>query len=447
MTTQSAPNSCQAKPCRKFSLDSAAQWPGLSAWLEGRAAPAGNVESTVAEMIAKVREQGDSALLEYSRKFDCPDLKPPLVVSKSAIEAAGASVSPADMANIRAAADNIREFHEAQKQRSWFMTRADGTILGQQVLPVDCVGLYVPGGRGGNTPLLSSLLMNAIPALVAGVRRIAVCTPPRSDGSVNQHILAAAWLLGIDEIYRVGGAWSIAALAYGTESIAPVDVIAGPGNIFVATAKRLVQGRVGIDMIAGPSEVLVIADSSADPACVAADMLSQAEHDPLASAICLTDDGGLAAALPAELERQCQCLPKAEIAARALADWGAVVQVPDLETAAEVANLVAPEHLELATSDPWRLLPLIRNAGAVFMGHHSPEPVGDYFAGPNHVLPTLGTARFSSALSVETFCKKTSIIAASEDFVKKHGAAIAALARLEDLEAHARSVEIRQNGK
>lgn len=446
-STRSAQNTCQPCPCRTFSLDSANQWPELSAWLKGRAAPAGNVEATVEEMIARVHNDGDAALFEYTRKFDCPDLKPPLAIDKSSIEAACASVATADMENIRAAAANIREFHEAQKQRSWFMTRPDGTILGQQVSPVDRVGLYVPGGRGGNTPLLSSLLMNAIPAQVAGVRRIAVCTPPRSDGSVNQHILAAAHLLGIDEIYRVGGAWSIAALAHGTESIAPVDVIAGPGNIFVATAKRLVQGQVGIDMIAGPSEVLVIADSSADPACVAADMLSQAEHDPLASAICLTDDCDLATALARELEWQCQKLPKAEIAARSLSDWGAIVKVQNLEMAADVANQVAPEHLELAISEPWLLLPKIRNAGAVFLGHHSPEPVGDYFAGPNHVLPTLGTARFSSALSVETFCKKTSIIATSQEFVKKHGEAIAALARLEDLEAHARSVEIRLCGK
>ncbi|MFT4302260.1 MAG: histidinol dehydrogenase, partial [Desulfovibrio sp.] len=311
------------------------------------------------------------------------------------------------------------------------------------VLPMDAAGLYVPGGQGGNTPLISSLLMCAIPAQVAGVPRLAICTPPRKDGSVNPHILAAAHLLDIEEVYRVGGAWSIAALASGTESIAPVDVIAGPGNIFVTTAKRLVQGMVGIDMIAGPSEVLILADSSANPAWIAADMLSQAEHDTLASAICVTDDPRLAENVRQELDKQCMALPRATTAARSLEEWGAIVVTPNLSVAIAVANMVAPEHLEICTRDPWAVLPYIRHAGAVFMGQHSPEAVGDYFAGPNHVLPTLGTARFSSALSVQTFCKKTSIVAASSTFLQQNMQAIAALARMEGLEAHARSVEAR----
>ena len=255
--------------------------------------------------------------------------------------------------------------------------------------------------------------------------------------------LAAAHLLDIDEVYAVGSAWAIAALAYGTQSIAPVDVIAGPGNIFVTTAKRLVQGRVGIDMIAGPSEVLVLADSSANPAWVAADMLSQAEHDAMASAMCITDNQSVAEAVLRELEAQLRSLPRADLARQSLRDWGAVVVAPTMRLAIALTNRAAPEHLELAVRDPWAVLPHIRHAGAVFMGHSAPEAVGDYYAGPNHVLPTMGTARFSSALSVQTFCKKSSIVAISPDFIQRHGAAIARLARLEGLEAHARSIETR----
>ena len=396
------------------------------------------------EILANVREKGDEALIDYTRRFDCPEFAAPLRVSEQDIAWAAASISPEHREQISEAAHNIRTFHKEQLEKSWFQTRPDGSILGQRVLPVDRVGLYVPGGQGGNTPLLSSMLMNAIPALVAGVPRVAVCTPPRKDGTINPHILAAAHLLDIDEIYRVGGAWSIGAMAYGTQSIDPVDVIAGPGNIYVATAKRLVQGTVGIDMVAGPSEVLVVADSSARPHWLAADMLSQAEHDMLASAILLTDDITLAEQVQQELEKQCSQLPKAQIASKSLMDWGAIVVVPNIMTAVAIANRVAPEHLELCVRDPWALLPHIRHAGAIFMGQHSPEPVGDYFAGPNHVLPTLRTARFSSALSVQNFCKKNP---ASWPLRRpscwKNAPAIASLARLEGLEAHARSVEIR----
>ncbi len=431
--------------CRILTLQNEQEWPKAAQWLQGRSNPGDGVENAVRDILAAVRGKGDEALVDFTRRFDCPDFAPPLRVSEQEIARAAASVSVESREQISGAAANIRAFHEAQLEKSWFLTRPDGSILGQRVLPVDAVGLYVPGGQGGNTPLVSSLLMNAIPAQVAGVPRLAVCTPPRKDGSVNPHILAAAHLLDIDEVYRVGGAWSIAALAYGTQSLPPVDVIAGPGNIYVTTAKRLVQGTVGIDMIAGPSEVLVLADSSANVSWIAADMLSQAEHDPLASAICVTDDPRLAESLQQELDNQYVSLPRAQIAGRSLMDWGAIVVVPNLSVAVAVANRVAPEHLEICTRDPWAVLPHIRHAGAVFMGQHSPEAVGDYYAGPNHVLPTLGTARFSSALSVQTFCKKTSIVAASSAFLLQNAPSIAALARLEGLEAHARSVEARRH--
>ncbi|MEG6591879.1 histidinol dehydrogenase [Desulfovibrio sp. 1188_IL3213] len=429
--------------CRTLTLHNEQEWPKLAQWLQGRNNPGDGVESAVRDIIAAVREKGDEALVEYTRNFDCPDFAPPLLVSEQEIARAAASVSIENREIISQAATHIRSFHEAQTEKSWFTTRPDGSILGQHVLPVDAAGLYVPGGQGGNTPLISSLLMTAIPAQVAGVPRLAICTPPRKDGSVNPHILAAAHLLDIEEVYRVGGAWSVAGMAYGTESMAPVDVIAGPGNIFVTTAKRLVQGTVGIDMIAGPSEVLILADSSANAEWLAADMLSQAEHDTLASAICVTDDQRLADNLWQELTKQCAALPRATTAARSLEDWGAIVVTPNLSVAVAVANMVAPEHLEICTRDPWAVLPHIRHAGAIFMGQHSPEAVGDYFAGPNHVLPTLGTARFSSALSVQTFCKRTSIVATSPAFLQQNMQSIAALARMEGLEAHARSVEAR----
>ncbi len=430
--------------CRIINLQSDKDWAKAGQWLEERAHPGGgDVEGHVREIIANVRSRGDAALIDYTARFDCPGFAGPIRVKPQDIARAAATVPAEDRECIAQAAGNIRAFHEQQKEKSWFTTRPDGSILGQMVNPVGRVGLYVPGGKGGNTPLVSSFLMNAIPALVAGVPEIAVCTPCRNDGTINPVILAAAHLLDISEVYCVGGAWAVAAMAYGTQTMDPVDVIAGPGNIFVTTAKRLVQGTVGIDMIAGPSEVCVVADGSADVKWLAADMLSQAEHDPLASAICIVFDQHLADALQTELEEQCAKLPRSAIAGRSLMDWGAIVVVPNLSCALAVANRIAPEHLELSLRDPWGALPYVKNAGAVFMGHYSPEPVGDYFAGPNHVLPTLGTARFSSALSVQTFCKKTSIVATSREFVSESRQAIAALARLEGLEAHARSVEIR----
>ena len=430
--------------CRFLSLTSEALWPELLQMLADRGNPDQSVEADVRAMLDAVRKDGDAAVLGYVRRFDCPAMQPPLRVSPEAPEQAAESLPSESLDCIRQAADNIRAFHEAQKDRSWFLTRDDGTILGQKISPVDRAGLYVPGGRGGDTPLISSLLLTAIPAQVAGVSEIAVVTPPRADGTLNPHILAAAHLLGIREIYRMGGAWAIGALAYGTESVSPVDVIAGPGNIWVTTAKRLVQGQVAIDMIAGPSEVLILADASANPAWIAADMLSQAEHDALASAICLTDDEALARAVLDELDRQSAALPRADIVRKSLADWSAVVLTPDMDAAVALANRVAPEHLEVLTADPWALLPRIRHAGAAFLGPYSPEPLGDYFAGPNHVLPTLGTARFSSALSVQTFCKRTSVIAASRAFAAASADAVARLARMERLEAHARSMECRK---
>ena len=424
-------------------LPTSADWPALLNMLARRHNPDLKVEQDVTAILDAVRRDGDAALVSHTRRFDCPDFAPPLRLSPQTIRAAVTTVRPDDMDALREAADNIRAFHQAQKQESWFLTRPDGTLLGQKTDPVDRAGLYVPGGLGGNTPLISTLLMTALPAQVAGVGSLAVVTPPRKDGTVNPYILAAAHLLGIDEVYRVGGAWAVAALAFGTESIPAVDVIAGPGNIWVTTAKRLVQGQVGIDMLAGPSEVLILADSTANPAWIAADMLSQAEHDSLASALCLTTDPALADRVLAELSAQCALLPRAELAEKALDDWGAVAVVPHMDDALALANRIAPEHLELMTGDPWSLLPHIRHAGAVFMGHHTPEALGDYFAGPNHVLPTLGTARFSSALSVQTFTKRTSVIAASPEFSARACASVARLARLEALEAHARSMESR----
>lgn len=431
--------------CRLLHINAENDWIRESRWLKKRNEADGSIENSVRQMLRDVRDDGDSALISYTKKFDCPDFSPPLRVPANDIARAAVLLPVEHRECIGDAAANIRSFHEAQLEKSWFTTHPDGSILGQMVRPVDAVGLYVPGGKGGDTPLVSSLLMNAIPAQVAGVPRLAICTPPRADGSISPTVLAAAHLLDIEEVYRVGGAWSIAALAYGTESIKKVDVIAGPGNIYVSMAKRLLQGQVGIDMVAGPSEVLVLADSSATPAWVAADMLSQAEHDALASAICVTTDLAFANSILEQLETQCSGLTRAQIAKKSLNDWGAIIVTPSMKLAVTIANEIAPEHMEICVRDPWSLLPAIKHAGAIFLGQHSPEAVGDYYAGPNHVLPTMGTARFSSALSVQTFCKKTSIICTSPDFLSRNHQHIAILARMECLEAHARSVEIRNS--
>jgi len=431
-------------PCRTLEYSTGKDWPAIEKWMDLRKDPDTKVDTIVHDILASVKEHGDKTLVEYTCKFDCKNFTADMLrVSVQAIKASLDEIPDSDIAILEEAISRVRNFHLNQKEKSWWTTAEDGTILGQMVRPVDRVGLYVPGGQGGETPLISSLIMNAIPAQVAGVPSIGVTSPPRQDGTLNPYILATAALLGLDEVYLSGSAWAIGALAYGTETIAPCDVIAGPGNIFVATAKSQLIGHVGIDMVAGPSEIAILADSTANPAWLAADMLSQAEHDPLAAALLVTPDTELAEVVKAELKTQCAALPRGEIAAKSLEDWGAIITVPDMETATELVNLLAAEHLELSVEDPWALLGSIRHAGAIFMGHNSPEPVGDYFAGPNHVLPTLRTVRFSSALSVQNFCKKSSVIAASPGYVSEHGNKIARLARLEGLEAHARSVECR----
>ena len=429
--------------CRILHLQSEQEWVKASQWLDGRFNPGDSVEGSVREILANVREKGDEALIDYTRRFDCPEFAAPLRVSEQDIAWAAASISPEHREQISEAAHNIRTFHKEQLEKSWFQTRPDGSILGQRVLPVDRVGLYVPGGQGGNTPLLSSMLMNAIPALVAGVPRVAVCTPPRKDGTINPHILAAAHLLDIDEIYRVGGAWSIGAMAYGTQSIPAVDKIVGPGNIYVATAKRKVFGKVGIDMIAGPSEILVLADGGCDPAWVAADLLSQAEHDRLASPVLVTDSAELAKAVQAELEVQIPQLPRAAIARASVDDNGKIIVCSDLRKAIEACNIIAPEHLEVCVDDPFSVLNEIKNAGSIFLGRNVPEALGDYFAGPNHTLPTSGTARFSSPLGVDDFVKKSSFIYYTREALGEVQGRIANFAEHEGLHAHARSVTIR----
>jgi len=401
-------------------------------------------ERAVIEIIQAVQNEGDAALLRYTHQFDSPEITLENIrVSEKEMKKGATEVDPDFTALLQRAKNNISCYHEAQQRYSWFLPKEDGSVIGQMVRPVAAAGLYIPGGRGGETPLISSLLMNAIPAIIAGVDRMQVVTPPRQDGSINPYLLATAQLLGIKNIFKVGSAWAIAALAFGTETIPAVDVIVGPGNIYVTLAKKILSDRVGIDLIAGPSEILVIADSSADPRHVAADILSQAEHDPMASGLMLTTDEALAHATRTSLEEQLAELPRRHIAEESLAAFGGLIVVPDLDTAVSLANQIAPEHLELLVAEPVKLLGKIQNAGAVFLGHNSPEPVGDYFAGPNHVLPTAGTARFASGLSVDHFVKNTSVISYSSEALQRDAADIMRLAELEGLHAHARSVGVR----
>ncbi len=398
----------------------------------------------VGRIIAAVRRRGDSALVEYSRRFDAPDLTAAdIQVSPEEIAAARGRVDGDFIQALDRAAGQIADFHRQQVGHSWIRTQRPGAFLGQLVNPVDAAGIYVPGGQEGKTPLVSSVLMGAIPARIAGVRRLAMATPPTRGGTVDPHLLVAADKAGVDAVYRVGSAWAIAALAYGTETIPAVEVIVGPGNVYVTLAKKLVAGTVGIDMIAGPSEILVIADRSAQPEFAAADLLSQAEHDPLASAVLLTDSVEVAKAVVAAVQAQLPHLARREIAAASLARYGAALVVPDIETAVALANRIAPEHLELQLAAPFDWVGRIRNAGAVFLGHFTPEPVGDYVAGPNHVLPTAGTARFSSALSVEHFTKKTSLIHYSRSALADEARDVIRLAETEGLGAHANAVRIR----
>lgn len=394
---------------------------------------------TVLDILENVKIRGDQALLDYTEKFDRVKLDS-LKVTEEEMGEAYKAIDEALVGYIREAAENIRNYHSRQVRQSWITTEADGTILGQKITPLDAVGVYVPGGTAAYP---SSVLMNVIPAQVAGVERIAMVSPPGKDGRLPAGVLVAANECGIKEIYKVGGAQAIGALAYGTKTIKAVDKITGPGNIFVALAKREVFGDVDIDMIAGPSEIVVLADENANPAYIAADLLSQAEHDRRASSVLVTPSMELAEKVSEEVEKQLESLPRVEIAAASIRDFGAIYVTETMEQAIAVVNELAPEHLEVMTADPIGIIGQIRHAGAIFLGENSSEPIGDYFAGPNHVLPTNGTARFSSPLNVDDFVKKSSIISYSKKAVQDNGYKIAALARLEGLEAHARAVEER----
>lgn len=398
----------------------------------------------VSAMVNDVRTRGDAAVVEYTRKFDAPEMTADLIrATEAEIDAAAEKVEPEFLSALKRAASQIEAFHRRQVRNSWISTDRNGVLLGQLSNPVDAAGIYVPGAKGGTTPLVSSVLMGAVPAAIAGVQRVVMVTPPMNDCSVNPHLLAAAREAGVNEIYKIGGAWAIAALAYGTETVAPVDVIAGPGNIYVTLAKKIVSGRVGIDMIAGPSEILVIADDTADPACIASDLLSQAEHDPLASAVMITSSDRVAGKVSREIDFQLDRLDRKDIAKRSLSDYGAIFTVDDLKTAMSLANRIAPEHLELQVQNPFDWLSYVRNAGAVFLGRYSPEPMGDYVAGPNHVLPTGGSARFSSALSVDCFVKQTSVIYYTKDAFLREAGDVIRLAETEGLSAHAGAVKNR----
>ena len=398
-----------------------------------------NVADAVSEIIKTVRAKGDEALFEYSRKFDKVELSS-LEVTKEEIENALSLVEPEFIEILREAKENIYAFHSRQVRNSFLISEKEGVIIGQKVIPIEKVGLYVPGGTAAYP---SSVLMNAIPAKIAGCDEIVMVTPPAKDGSVAPAILAAASVAGVDRIFKVGGAQAVAALAYGTESVPSVDKIVGPGNAYVAEAKKQVFGRVSIDMIAGPSEILVIADKDNDPVCVAADLLSQAEHDKNATAVLVTDSRELAAAVSLELERQIPMLSRAEIARASIDNNGKIIITEDIDEAIFVANGLAPEHLELCLDDPFKYLDKIKNAGSIFMGKYCPEALGDYFAGPNHTLPTSGTARFSSPLSVDDFVKKTQVSYYTKDALEAVAKKVEFFANKEGLGAHAKSAVIR----
>ena len=408
-----------------------------------RSVPKMNVESIVAEIIDNVKKNKDKALFEYCKKFDKANLSS-LVVSEEEINEALSSVEPEFLEILQRAAENIKKFHEKQKRNSFIINDEKGVITGQKIIPVDRAGLYVPGGTAAYP---STVLMDSIPAKLAGVREVVIVTPPNAEGKINPVILAAASVAGVDRIFKVGGAQAIAALAYGTETIPKVDKIVGPGNAFVAEAKKQVFGKVSIDMIAGPSEILIVADSKTDPAYAAADLLSQAEHDKLASAVLVTDSEDLAVAVSAELERQIPLLERAEIARASIDDNGKIIVADTLEKAIEIANEIAPEHLELCVDEPFDYLDSIRHAGSIFMGRNCPEALGDYFAGPNHTLPTSGTAKFSSPLSVDDFVKKTQYTYYTKEALSKVAADVAFFANKEGLTAHARSAVIRTEKK
>ncbi len=404
-----------------------------------RSVPKTDVAGTVAEIIKNVRENGDKALFEYCEKFDKAQLSS-LAVTKEEIDEALSLVEPEFLEILEKAAKNIRKFHSRQVRNSFIINDEDGIVIGQKIIPVDRAGLYVPGGTAAYP---STVLMDAIPAKIAGCREVVMVTPPTKDGKVNPVILAAAHVAGIDRIFKVGGAQAIAALAYGTQSIPKVDKIVGPGNAFVAEAKKQVFGIVSIDMIAGPSEILIVADGKSNPAYVAADLLSQAEHDKMASAVLVTDSAELARNVSTELEKQIPLLERREIARESIDVNGKIIVADTLDAAIEIANEIAPEHLELCVDNPFDKLDSIRHAGSIFMGRNCPEALGDYFAGPNHTLPTSGTAKFSSPLSVDDFIKKTQYTYYTKDALKKVAFDVAAFAKKEGLTAHAKSAVIR----
>ena len=402
--------------------------------------PTQAAEQAVREIIAEVRVGGDAALRRLTNKFDGHEN---LMVDPAEISSASGKIDPEVWKALQRAHDRIERFHRHQVSKSWQTTESSGEILGQLVRPLERVGIYVPGGKALYP---SSVLMNAIPARVAGVSEI-IMVSPAAPGGLHPLVLAAADLCGIRKIFQIGGAQAVAALAYGTESVPRVDKITGPGNIYVALAKKLVYGDVDIDMVAGPSEILIVSDGSGDPAWVAADLLSQAEHDEMASSMLVTTDEGFAARVFDELQARLVQLPRVTIARKSLEDHGAIIVVPDLDTAVDLANQMAPEHLELFVEQPWDLVEGIRHAGAVFMGYHTPEPLGDYLAGPNHVLPTGGSARFYSALSVDDFIKKISVLCFTPDALDSLGDDVVRLASCENLDAHAGSVAVRLNRK
>lgn len=404
-----------------------------------RSEPAVDVESIVADIIADVRLNGDKALYAYEKKFDGAELSS-LLVSAEELAEARASVEPEFLSILEKAAQNIRRFHERQVRNSFVITDKDGVVIGQRIIPVDRAGLYVPGGTAAYP---STVLMDSIPAKIAGCREVVMVTPPNREGRINPAILAAASVAGVDRIFKLGGAQAIAALAYGTESVPRVDKIVGPGNAFVAEAKKQVYGQVSIDMIAGPSEIMIVADEKTDPRYAAADLLSQAEHDKMASAVLVTDSMELALAVQAELEVQLPLLERYEIARASIDNNGKIIVTASIDEAVEIANALAPEHLELCVDDPFALLDQVRHAGSVFMGRNCPEALGDYFAGPNHTLPTSGTARFSSPLSVDDFIKKMQFTYYTREALARTAGDVAAFARKEGLGAHARSALIR----
>ncbi|MFI3618140.1 histidinol dehydrogenase [Enterococcus avium] len=399
-----------------------------------------DVSEVVKKIIERVQQDGDQALYQLIKEIDHVTLDT-LAVSESEIEVALKGVSPELLKVMEQAKENILSFHQKQVRQGFVSTEPNGVVMGQRIIPLARVGVYVPGGTAAYP---STVLMDVLPAKIAGVKKIVMMTPTDSEGNVPAAILAAASIAGVDEIYKVGGAHGVAALAYGTETIPKVDKIVGPGNIYVATAKRMVYGEVDIDMIAGPSDVLIVADHSANPRWIAADLLAQAEHDTLAQAILVTTEETLIEKVQSELEQQLAVLPRKEIAGAAIENTGKIILVKDLEEAISIANQIAPEHLELSVSEPFALLGRVENAGSVFLGHHTPEVLGDYFAGPNHTLPTEGTARFYSPLSVDDFIKKSSYLYYTEEAMKEAASAVELFAETEDLIGHARSMKVRR---